>query len=110
MINDAITVSKDLDRLAKSVRMVEMQAESDDQRRYLASSAELIEREHGKLAHAIASDDEVAIAWALRSIADMMKGLIDIGSDLPNLAPSLWSDAKNVAQQAHDIERRARRP
>lgn len=76
----------------------------DDRQRYIRSSADLIDREYDKLAEAFTLDDTIAIAWALRSIADMMKGLIDIGSNLPTTQPVIWQEAKSVANDAHHIE------
>jgi hypothetical protein len=110
MIDGAASISERLGGLSAAIRVIGMQVDADDERRFILSSADLIEREHDKLARGIAADDDMAVAWALRSVADMMKGLIDIGSDLPNLAPALWDDAKNLARQAHDAERHARRP
>lgn len=104
MIEEARQVYARLERLETAVRGIAQQASERNQHRFLVSSADLIGRERIKLFQGLVGGDDAAIKWALRSIADMMKGLIDIGSDLPDLAPPLWQEAHAVASEAHRIE------
>ena len=83
-------------------------AKDTDEARYRASSVALVDRERAKLAEALDREDRAATAWALRSVADMMKGLIDVGADFPRSTPDLWQEASNIADQAHAVERASR--
>ena len=49
-------------------------------KRYILSSLELIRREYGQLDDAQSVGDIIGIRFYLRSIADMPKGIIDIGA------------------------------
>lgn len=110
MIEGSTTILKSLRQMSDILISVSASTLIGVQQRYVRSSADLIDREYDRLTQAITLDDNVAIAGALRSIADIMKGLIDIGSDLPATQPALWQQAKNTANDAHDIERNTRQP
>lgn len=104
MIEGSTTILTRMKQLSTSLLSVSASTFIVVEQRYVRSSADLINREYSKLAQAIALDDNFAIKWALRSIADMMKGLIDIGSNLPTTQPVIWQEAKSVANDAHHIE------
>ena len=104
MILEAAPLAARLVALAESLRTKGLSERDADQRRYILSSAQLIERERIKLQSAITAQDDSHVMWALRSIADMMKGLMDIGSRIPQSEPALWTEASRIAQDAHTIE------
>lgn len=72
------------------------------------ASAELIGRERDRLSRAVAGNDDVAIRWALGSIAEMVKGLIDIGTAWLKEQPLEAEALHQTTRQAHTLERATR--
>ncbi len=108
MMDEARGIARRLAALSDLMAQSADQARDAAEARYRASSATLVERERIKLAAALDSDDRITTAWALRSVADMMKGLIDVGADFPDSAPDLWQEASDLADHAHAVERASR--
>lgn len=94
--------------LAESMHQAALGCSDESRSRYILSSEQLVQREHDRLADAVHAGDEVAVAWSLRSVGDMMKGLVDIGSNLPTVAPASWQEAKNIASEADRFEHSTR--
>lgn len=108
MMDEARGIARRLAALSDAMARSADRARDTNEARYRASSAALVDRERVKLAEALEREDRTATAWALRSVADMMKGLIDVGADFPRSAPDLWQEASNLADQAHAVERASR--
>lgn len=108
MIDGITTIARRLDALATAFGRAAEERRAEDEQRYIRASVELVGRERDKLERALQADDTAAALWNLRSVSDMMKGLIDIGSDLPALVPDAWREANSIANDAHVIEFKAR--
>ena len=104
MSTKATSIDLRLQTLTRAMQEYALSCSAPEQSRYAASSATLVNLEHQKLSRAIDSGRNVDVAWALRSVADMMKGLIDIGSNLDQYAPDLWAEASSIAGDAHSAE------
>jgi len=108
VMDEALGVVRRLTALSGGMARSADRARDARDARYRACSAALVERERNKLAEALDHDDPVATASALRSVADMMKGLIDAGADFPESAPNLWQEASDIVDHAHALERASR--
>lgn len=107
--DDALTVLQRLDTALALIGDYWQTLSEGDERRYTESTAALLRRERAKLAIAIQRNDAAHVLWALRSIADMRKGLIDIGSAWCDARPDAWEYAMETANLAHRMERADRR-
>ena len=104
MSGDVGQLNERLKALHIAVHVLASTRLDDGQRRFHKASADLIERYCIRFDDALAAGDKAAVLWALRSVANLMKGLIEIGSDLPDVAPALWHEAHTLSMEAHHTE------